>query len=210
MGSWYESAVQASFKPTADGIVFRCPNPWLFGRWRTYRVNEAQKESLAVCLRQRQRLILRLLAIYLLVAFGVTMLFQWMGTPNDVSTAGFYGIVAAVMVAMLALALVPHLFYMRKIAPLLAGLQRADEQLTLHEQLFGVAAVLSNFHLAAGGVGGFLVAASNIKTIAEGLAAGQSIAELYWSAFGLLAGVVLASYFAYLTILKRRLKRKPN
>jgi uncharacterized membrane protein len=210
MASWYESAVQASFKPTAEGIVFRCPNPWLFGRWRTFRVNEVQKESLAACLRQRQRLILRLLAIYLLVAFVLTILLQWMGPPTDLSTASFYGIVAGIMVAMLALALVPHLLYMRKIAPLLAGLQRADERMTLHEQLFGVAAVLSNFHLGAGGLGGFLVAASNVKAIAEGLAAGQSIFDLYWSALGLLAGVGLASYFAYLTILKRRLKRKTN
>jgi hypothetical protein len=210
MASWYDRAVQASFKPTDDGIVFQCPNPWLFGRWRSYRVNEAQKESLAACLRQRQRLILRLLAIYLLVAFGLTMLAEWTGAAIEPSMAGFTSIVTLVVLAMLALALVPHVYFMLKIEPLLAQLQRADERMTLHEQLFGVAAVISNVHLAAGGVGGSLVAASNIKTIAEGLYAGQSIADLYWSAFGLLAGVVLASYFAYLTILKRRLKRKAN
>jgi hypothetical protein len=210
MASWYEGAVQASFTPTADGIVFKCPNPWIFGRWRSYRVNEAQKESLAACLRQRQRLILRLLAVYLVIAFGVTMLLQWTGAPIEPSMPGFYGIVTAVVLAMLALALVPHLYFMRKIEPLLAQLPRADERTTLHEQLFGVAAVISNFNLGAGGLGGFLVAVSNIKTIAEGLSAGQSITDLYWSAFGLLAGIVLASYFAYLTVLKRRLKRKTN
>jgi hypothetical protein len=61
-----------------------------------------------------------------------------------------------------------------------------------------------------GGVGGFLIALSNIKTIAESLSEGRSVSELYFSAFGLLVGVAMAGYFAYLAILKRKLKRKAN
>jgi hypothetical protein len=209
MASWYERAVQASFKQTDDGIVFQCPNPWLLG-WRSFRVNEAQKESLAVCLRERQRLILRLLAIYLLVAFGLTMLFQWKGVPSDLPTADFIAIVVLTLLGMLAIALVPHLLFMRRIRPLLAELQRADEPMTLHQQLFGVAAVISNLHLALGGLGGFLVAVSNINSIAQALAEGQPLSDLSWPLFGVLAGVLLASYFLYLAILKWRLKRETN
>ena len=55
-----------------------------------------------------------------------------------------------------------------------------------------------------------LIAVSNIKTIAEALSEGRPVSGLYLSALGLLVGVLLASYFAYLTILKRRLKRKAN
>jgi len=69
---------------------------------------------------------------------------------------------------------------------LLAQLPRTDDRATLHEQLFGVAAVISNVHLAMGGVGGFLIAVSNIKTIAEGLSEGRTASELYLSALGLL------------------------
>jgi hypothetical protein len=210
MVAWYERAVQTSFKPTPDGYEFRCPNPWLFGHWRSYLVNEDQKEMLAAHLRQRQRLILRLLVIYVLIALGLTMLFEWSGTAPDPATGGFFGIVALAMLGMLALALLPHLYLMRKIQPLLAQLPRTDDRATLHEQLFGVAAVISNVHVAMGGVGGFLIAVSNIKTIAEGLSEGRTASELYLSALGLLVGVAMAGYFAYLAILKRRLKRKAN
>jgi hypothetical protein len=209
MASWYERAVQTSFKPTTDGIVFQCPNPWLFGRWRHYLVNEAQKEMLAAHLRQRQRLILWLMAIYLLIALGITILFQSSGAP-DTSRSGFLGVVALTMVAMLALALMPHFYLMRKIAPLLAQLPRTDDRATLHEQLFGVAAVISNVHLAMGGVGGVLIAIANIKTIVEELSGGNPGSQLLWPATGLLVGVAMAGYFAYLAILKRKLKRKTN
>jgi hypothetical protein len=210
MAVWYERAVQTSFKPTADGIVFQCPNPWLFGRWRHYLVNEAQKEMLAAHLRQRQRLILWLMGVYLLVAFGLTLMFGSSGTAPDPTTGSFYAFVAVALLGMLALALVPHIYLMRKIEPLLAQLQRAEALMTLHEQLFGVAAVISNMHIALGGLGGVLIFTANAKTMVEYLSEGVSGAQLLWPGFGLVFGSLLASYFLYLTILKRRLKRKPN
>jgi hypothetical protein len=211
MASVFDRAVEASFKPVPGGYEFRSPNPWLFGHWRTYLVNDAQKEVIAAHLRRRQRLVLWLLASYLLIAFAATVAFQSSsgGTP-DVSTGGFLAIVAVALLGMLMLALVPHVYLRRKIKPVLAELPRTDDQATLHQQLFGVAAVISPVHLALGGVGGFLIAASNVKSIADMLAQGATGSELLWSLFGLLIGVLLASYFAYLTILRRKLKRKAN
>lgn len=208
MASVFDRAVETSFTPNDGGYVFRCPNPWLLGRRRSYLVNDAQKEVLVAHLRQRQRLILRLLAVYLLIAFAATMLFQ-SGTP-DTSTTGFFAVVVVTLLGMLALAVVPHLYLMRKIEPLLAQLQRADDQAGVREQLLGVAAVISPLHLSLGGLGGFLVAVANIKTIVEDLAQGGGGSELLWPVTGVLLGVLLASYFAYLAILRRRLKRKPN
>jgi hypothetical protein len=210
MAGWYERAVQTSFKPTEGGYVFQCPNPWLFGRLRSYLVNEAQKESLAACLRQRQRLILWLMAIYVLIAVGITLLFGSSSAAPDPTTAGFFGVLALTMLGMLALALVPHFYLMQKIRPLLAQLQRTDERITLLEQLFGVAAVISPAHLALGGLGGFLIAVANIKTIVEEITEGRPGSQLYWSALGLLVGTLMASYFMYLAILRRKLKRKAN
>jgi hypothetical protein len=210
MASLFDRAVEASFKPAPGGYEFRRPNPWLFGHWRTYLVNEAQKEVLAAHMRQRQRLILGLLAIYLLMAFAATVALQALGGPPDLSPAAFLAVVVVAMLGMLALALAPHIYLMRKIEPLLAELQRTDEQATFHQQLFGVAAVISPVHLALGGLGGFLVAASNVKSMADMIAQGAAGSELFWSAFGLLIGFLLASYFAYLTVLRRRLKRNAN
>jgi hypothetical protein len=99
---------------------------------------------------------------------------------------------------------------MRKIEPLLTQLPRTDARASLHEQIFGVAAVIGNLHLVMGGVGGALIAISNIKTIAESLSEGQADPQLVWPAIGLLIGVLMASYFAYLAFLKRKLKRKMN
>jgi hypothetical protein len=209
MASLFDRAVETSFTPTEGGYVFRCPNPWLLGRRRSYLVNDAQKEVLAAHLRQRQRVILWLLALYLLIAFGATMLFQSSG-PDDAATGAFVAVVVLTLLGMLAIAVVPHLYLMRRIAPVLAQLQPSDERATLHEQLFGVAAMISPLHLALGGLGGFLVAVANIKSIAEELAADRFTSQLLWSGMGLLIGVLLASYFAYLAILRARLKRKPN
>jgi len=210
MASMFDRAVAASFKPVPGGYEFRRPSPWLFGQWRTYLVNEAQKEILAAHVRRRQRLMLWLLAIYLLISFAVTVAFESLGGPPDLSTAEFATLVVVAMLGMLTLALVPHIYLMRKIEPVLAELQRTDEHATLHQQLFGVAAVISPLHLALGGLGGFLIAASNVKGIADLIAAGAIGSELFWPAFGLLIGFLLASYFAYLTVLRRRLKRGAN
>jgi hypothetical protein len=207
LASWQDRAVETSFKPSeGGGYVFQCPNPWLFGRMRNYLVNEAQKQQLAACLRQRQRLILWLMAIYVLIALGLTSLLQSMNPPPDPSSFGFFAVMALTILVMFGLAMVPHLFLMRKIRPLLGELQTTDQAITLREQIFGVAAVISNMHLVLGGLGGFMVAVGSIKTIVEELHGVEG--SLYWSGFGLLAGTSFMSYFAYLAILKRRLKRK--
>ncbi|HEY4407682.1 MAG TPA: hypothetical protein VGN55_23780 [Xanthobacteraceae bacterium] len=211
MASWYYNAVQTSFRPAPEGgYVYRCPNPWLFGHWRSFLVNEDQKESLSVHLRARQRLILWLMGLYLLIAFGLTLVFGSSGSAPDPTSGGFYVFVAVALLGMLALALVPHLYLMHKISPMLAQLPRAEAPLSLHEQLFGVAAVISNLHLALGGFGGVLIFIANAKTIVEYLSEGVIGTELIWPCFGLLIGSLLAGYFLYLTILKRKLKRRPS
>jgi hypothetical protein len=206
MASWYERAVQASFKPTPEGYEFRCPSPWLFGHWRGYQVNETQKEILAEHLRQRQRLIMVLMGIYLLIALGLTLVFQASGPP-DTSSAAFLDGVVLTMLVMIGLALMPHFYLMRKIGPLLAQLPRTDDHATLHQQLFGVAAVISNLHLAMGGGGGVLIAIANVKGMVDIISGGQPAAQLFWPALGVLIGVLMAAYFTYLALLKRRLKR---
>jgi hypothetical protein len=207
MASMLDRAVETSFKPAeSGGYEFRCPNPWIFGQARTYLVNDAQKQQLAAFLRQRQRVMLGLLAIYLLMSFAITMLFPSATSAPHGSTSGFVALVVVALLGMLALALVPHFYLMRKVGTLLAELPRTDAAMTLHQQLFGVAAVISNMHLALGGLGGFLVAAANIKSIVGVLYGGEE-GSLLWSGLGLVCGAALMGYFVYLTLLKRRLQR---
>ena len=147
-----------------------------------------------------------LMAIYLLIALGFTLAFQSSGPP-DTSSAAFLDGVVLTMLVMIGLALMPHFYLMRKIGPLLAQLPRTDDHATLHQQLFGVAAVISNLHLAMGGGGGVLIAIANTKGLADVISGGQPAAQLFWPALGVLIGVLMAAYFTYLALLKRRLKR---
>jgi hypothetical protein len=59
-----------------------------------------------------------------------------------------------------------------------------------------------------GGVGGALIAAANIKSMFLALAEGRIGLDIVWSLLGLLVGAALTSYFAYLAILKRRLRHR--
>jgi hypothetical protein len=205
MPSIFDRAINASFKPTEGGYDFRCPSPWLIGSWHTYRVSADQKERLAVCLRQRQRLVLRLAVLCLLIAAAFTV---WLQTRPDFDPAigGVFVVVA--LAAMFAIAVVQHIYLMRKIEPVLAEVRCPGEHASLHEQIVGVATTITALPLTLGGVGGALIAAASIKSIALAFAQGTIGLDIIWSVLQLLVGAALTAYFAYLVILKRRLRQR--
>ena len=205
MPSIFDRAIDASFKPSEGGYDFRCPSPWLIGSWHTYRVSADQKERLAVCLRQRQRLVLRLAVLCLLIAAAFTV---WLQTHPDFdpAIAGLFVVVA--LAVMLVIAVVQHIYLMRKIEPVLAEVRRPGEHASLHEQIVGVAATITALPLTLGGVGGALIAAASIKSIALAFAEGTIGLDIIWSVLQLLVGAALTAYFAYLVILKRRLRQR--
>lgn len=205
MSNWYDRVAARSFSPTEGGHVFRCPNPWLFGRWRTYLVNEDQKRRLSACLMQRQRLVVRLLSVYLLLALALTILFRSSDPINDLSSSALLGLVGLVVPAMLVLILVPHFYFLRQIDPILAELPRTDDQTGLHQQIVGVAAVIKPMHIWLGGLGGVLIVASNVKSLLQELSP-EGSGSPTWSVFGIVVGLGLALYFGYLALLKRKLK----
>jgi hypothetical protein len=204
MPSIFDRAVEASFKPAEGGYDFRCPSPWLIGSWRFYRVNEAQKERLSECLRQRQRLVLRLLAGCLLIAAAFTALQS--RADSDPAIAGAFVIV--ILAVLLMIAVVQHVYLMRKIEPVLAEVRRPGEHAGMHDQIVGVAASISPLPLVLGGVGGALIAAANIKSMILAAAEGRVGLDIIWSFLGLLVGAGLTGYFGYLAILKRRLRQR--
>ena len=116
------------FKAVPGGYVFRAPNPWGFGRYRFYRVNEAQKSELLSIVKTRSATVFWIALIVLIG--GSTALLAY-GSGHDDPTLGD---------AILMLALVPVWIYAAiliairpmalRLEPVLAGLPRTEERIT--------------------------------------------------------------------------------
>jgi hypothetical protein len=111
-------------------------------------------------------------------------------------------------VALFAVGVGQHIYLMRKIEPVLAEVSRPGEHATLHGQIVAVAAAITPLPLMLGGVGGALIAAAGIKAIALALADGHIGLDIIWSVLETLIGAALTGYFAYLAILKRRMRHR--
>jgi uncharacterized membrane protein len=210
MAKWYEGAEEAAFKPVAGGYVFQPPSLyWPFARARGYLVNEAQKAELADCLRRQRRRIFLLIVVYV-IGFGLTAAFGLSGGGQRISPVGFIAIVMVTVLAVILIAIVPHIYLMRTLRPLIADLPRTDERITLRDQLHSLAAAISGKLLVLGGIGGGLMIIGNIVSIVDAIAQDRAGSTLFWPIFGLVFGALLASYFAYLALLKAKLKRRPG
>jgi hypothetical protein len=124
--TWLRNSLEASFKPVADGFVFRTPSPWLLGPGEHYLVTEAQKTEILgsmSTLRRVLSLCLLLLLLWGAAAAGVTLAFA--GMTFFVAIV----IIKAAAVASLALAVIIDLrLKLRQLKRTLAGQPRTDEQ----------------------------------------------------------------------------------
>jgi len=151
------------------------------------------------------------MAVYVLVALGLTSLLQSMSPAPDPSTPGFLAVIALTMMGMFALAMAPHLYLMRKIRPLLPQLQPTEEAITLREQIFGRrrAEYRTCIWCSADWAASWSSPPASNRSSRTCPRAASA-----WSctgrAFGLLVGTLLMSYFVYLALLKRRLTRRPK
>jgi hypothetical protein len=211
MAKWYEGAEEAAFKPIPGGYVFQPPSLfWPVVRGRGYRVNETQKADLAACLRRQRGLIFLLLVAYVLTGLGLAAAIDAVGGPGRISTAEFIAILAMTMLGAVPIVILPHIYLVRTLRPLLADLPRTEERISLGYQLRSLAAAVSVPLMLLGGLGGGLMIIGSIISIVDAVAEGRGGAKLYWPIFGLLFGALLTSYFAYLAMLKRKLKRQAS
>ncbi len=211
MARWYEGAEEAAFKPVAGGYVFQPPSLfWPFSRSRGYLVNEAQKAELAACLRRQRRLIFLLIIAYVLIGLGLTTAIGMWGAPGRISPVEFIAIVTVTALAAVPIVIVPHIYLVRSLRPLIAELPRSDERITVGDQFRRLAAAVSVPLLLLGGIGGGLMIIGNIVSIVDVIAEDRGGSKLYWPIFGLLFGVLLTGYFAYLAVLKAKLKRRAD
>jgi hypothetical protein len=211
MAKWYEGAEESAFKQVAGGYVFQPPSlSWPFARSRGYLVNEAQKAELTDCLRRQRRQIFLLLVAYVLIAVGLTVTVGLSASAVRIPGAEFIVIVTVTALAVVPIVILPHFYLMRSIRPLLTGLPRTDERITVGDQLRSLAVAISGKLLLLGGIGGGTMIIGDIVSIVDAIAEDRAGSRLYGPIFGLLFGVLLTSYFAYLAILKAKLKRRAN
>jgi hypothetical protein len=211
MAKWYEGAEEAAFKPVAGGYIFQPPSLcWPFARSPGYLVNEAQKTEFLACLRRQRRQVFLLLVVYALIGLGLSVVAGMTGAALRISTAQFIAVLTVTALAVVPIAILPHIHLMRTMRPLLAGLPRTDERITLRDQLRSLSAAISGRLLVLGGIGGGMMIIGNIVSIVDAIAEDRGGFKLFWPIFGLLFGALLTSYFAYLAVLKRRLKRTAN
>jgi hypothetical protein len=136
------------FKAVPGGYVFRAPNPWAFGRYRFYRVNEAQKSELLSIIKARSPVLFWIALVVLIV--GSTAL-PALGTGHDNPTFGDIIIMLALIpVSIYAAMLIVVRPMASRMEPILAGLPRTEERITpaeLRQVMRGTVSVPQGFLL---------------------------------------------------------------
>jgi hypothetical protein len=211
MAKWYEGAEEAAFKPVAFGYIFQPPGLfWPFTRQPAYLVNEAQKAELIACLRRQRRRVFLLVVVYALIVMGLGMAAGMaLSRGARIPATELIAILIVTALAVIPIVIVPHIYLVRTMRPLLAELPRTEERITLRDQLQSLAGAISGKLLLLGAIGGSMMVIGNIVSIVDAIAEGRG-GGFYSSIVGLVIGALLTSYFGYLAVLKRKLKRKAN
>jgi hypothetical protein len=129
-GHWWhplDGMQELSFKPVAQGYLYRAPSPWLFGPGRHYVVNAEQKAALAVhhCAMLRQ-------AFWSIIAMGALAAPLASLFPP---TQGTTYIGVSILIG-LAIGFFLNALLVQKIKPIVAGLTPSAERITQRD-MFG-------------------------------------------------------------------------
>ena len=118
---------EALFKRVANGWIFAAPNPWTFGRRRSYLVNDARKTDLAV--RVRRGRYFRLLA--LIPMFGLPIA-AFLLVPSLLSAPSVVTWLMLALFMLVGSVAINSCDYL-PVRPLLVGLPRTTERIGLIE-----------------------------------------------------------------------------
>ena len=211
MAKWYEAANEASFKRVADGNVFQSPNPWLLARPRYYVVNDAKKAEIMAHLGRWRLVILTCMAVSFstmgaFVAFAImapATFARLLGPLHQVGVGRFTLLLILVMILSIApLVLIPHIFLIRGLKPLLSDAARTDERIKMREQLPKIAQSVSAKVLAIGIIGGLCMMGGAVLGLLDVGLANLHARNLMTSVPILTLGAMLTGYFVYLARLK--------
>jgi hypothetical protein len=131
MAGLYDGMEEAAFKRIDGGYVFQASNPWFFGRYRRYLVNETQKTAIAGCIRETLRrvkpVVIAAMVIMPLLILGGAFLLVALGRTTTIDIVALMVIVFGPYIALM------HIYGVRRLRPLLADLPRTRERITLRE-----------------------------------------------------------------------------
>jgi hypothetical protein len=211
MAGLHEELEEVGFKPTAGGYVFQTNSRWFIGPRRSYLVTEAQKVEISVCARETMKSVKR----FALIAFEVLPLVVVAGGAWLASQRGtllwtvLLEALAMAFVLLLPCMVLVHIDSMRRLAPLLAGLPRADAGMPVREGDQQFAATISIKLLVAmiGGMAFFLV--GTLRDLATALGE-HDLIDAGMSAL-IAAGLgCMVVYYAYLAFLRVKSKTRVN
>jgi hypothetical protein len=209
MAGLYDGIEEVAFKRIAGGYVFQSNNPWLIGPRRRYFVNETQKAEIAACIRQTLRrikpfaLVSAVLIPLVLVAGVLWLVLGGGATPGAIM---LYTALLALGLFVPYIALV-HAYSMRRLRPLIAGLPRVNERITISEGTRSLAVKASFKMLVLMLLGPVLIIIGNAMTLIEVTLDGRSLRNPEMMLFSTAMCTLAPVYFSYLLIVRMRQKR---
>jgi hypothetical protein len=203
MARWLEGIQEAAFRPAAaGGHIFMSPHPWLFARPRYYLVNNVQKATIVEYLRRRALLALWFIPVaFVLIAVFFGLLAYGALPRLSPILAG----VSFAAVLFLPMVIVPHVYLMRKLAPVVRNLPRSDQKFTVGQQFGGVARAMPKWLVYAGMAGGILMILGAFMGMYDLYSEARPAARWIAPMTSMAGGIIFVAYFAYLASLKKKM-----
>lgn len=202
MAGWLDGIEEGAFKPTTGGYVFRAPSPWLFGKPSYYLVDAAQKATIGALLRKRVQLAMTFALIMLLIALTLSFILlrsdQFLHAPRYLAGVTF-GVLVALMVVV-----VPQVYLMKRLRPIIEGLPPTDQRFARGEHLRRVAAAMPSWLIYSGLAVGILMVFLGLLDMVEPMSAGRSAHRWMPQVLRLIVGLVVVGNFGCLAYLKKR------
>jgi hypothetical protein len=122
----------STFRPTADGFIFRAPGFWPFGKSQHYLASETQKNEIVARVKRGRRRSLPLAFLLWLVVFAGFVTAQALLTGND--QPSMRDVIAMIVFALVTLLLTLRLWYVLLLRPSLHALAPTNERISFADR----------------------------------------------------------------------------
>ena len=127
MAGGFDKLAETVFKEVPGGYVWHAPHPWLFGPRQFYFVTDAQKAAILECFRGEQRILIPMLIVGIVLVVALVAAFTYFKLNSIlIFTLG-------IVVALVPTVAVPHVYLIRRLAPIMIGLPKSDQRITQRE-----------------------------------------------------------------------------
>jgi hypothetical protein len=205
MAGLYDGIEETTFKRIAGGYVFQSRNPWFFGPSHRYLVDEAQKAEIAGCIRETlKRIKPYVFAAAVIIPIMIAAGAFWLVTHGCATVGNIVLLALAPFIPYIGLM---HAYSMRRLRPLIAGLPRTNERITVCEGTSKFAVKASFKILLLMLLGPVLLIIANAMIVIGVTLDGRSLHNPHMMLFSTAMCALSAAYTSYLMILRMREKR---